>query len=75
MAPVRRSEPKTSVHSSKGRFEVMTIEPRRSVAASVRRRRAACRHQAFRERLALSVMPSGDGVMRLAPHCLARFRH
>ena len=26
MAPVRRSEPKTSVHSSKGRFEVMTIE-------------------------------------------------
>ncbi len=28
MAPVRRSEPKTSVHSSKGRFDVMMIEPR-----------------------------------------------
>ena len=28
MAPVRRSDPKTSVHSSKGRFEVMMIEPR-----------------------------------------------
>jgi hypothetical protein len=25
---VRRSEPKTSVHSSKGKLEVMTIEPR-----------------------------------------------
>jgi len=25
MAPVSRSEPKTSVHSSKGRFEVMMI--------------------------------------------------
>jgi hypothetical protein len=28
IAPVRRSDPKTSVHSSKGRFEVMMIEPR-----------------------------------------------
>jgi hypothetical protein len=28
MAPVRRSDPKTSVHSSNGRFEVMMIEPR-----------------------------------------------
>ena len=28
MAPVRRSEPKTSVHSSNGRFEVMMMEPR-----------------------------------------------
>jgi len=27
-APVRRSEPRTSVHSWKGRFEVIRIEPR-----------------------------------------------
>jgi hypothetical protein len=27
-APVKRSEPKTSVHSSKGRFDVMMLEPR-----------------------------------------------
>jgi len=28
MAPVRRSDPKISVHSSNGRFDVMKIEPR-----------------------------------------------
>ncbi len=27
-APVRRSEPSTSVHSAKGRFEVNIVEPR-----------------------------------------------
>ena len=30
MAPVRRSDPKTSVHSSNGRLDVMMLEPRRA---------------------------------------------